>query len=544
MARILVIDDEALMRTMVTVACARLGHEALAAADLRTGLEQGRTGVDVVLLDVWLPDGNGLEWQNDFAHLPGRPDVIIVTGHGDGDAVEAALRSGAWEFLCKPLHVRDIEQCLRQVLTFRQQRNPATEALLLDSGHIAGSGPEMCRALKLLGQAARSEVNVLLLGETGVGKEVFAKALYRNSPRAARPLVTVDCASLPDTLVESHLFGHSRGAFTGADRAREGLLLAADKGTLFLDEVGDLPLTVQGSFLRALEQRRFRPVGEVREVSSDFRLVAATNRDLEGMVLEGLFRADLLYRLQGLTIRIPPLRRRRDEIPALARQAVTRFCLRNDLPEKALAQPLLDVLLQYAWPGNVRELIHSLERACLAAGQADVLLPAHLPTRVRVDAARRRLAGVDSLTCCCEGRAAGRNAKGQGHAGRDQAGRDQAGRDRNAEAQNGWMWDDRGLDDWPQAWTEADGTSPARSARPDTPEQWAAAGREASAPLPAADQTGHAPLPGLRQWKRQAEAAYVRRLWAQCGGDARRAAAAAGGSRGHWYELLKKYVAG
>ena len=453
MARILVIDDEALMRTMVTVACARLGHEALAAADLRTGLEQGRTGVDVVLLDVWLPDGNGLEWQNDFAHLPGRPDVIIVTGHGDGDAVEAALRSGAWEFLCKPLHVRDIEQCLRQVLTFRQQRNPATEALLLDSGHIAGSGPEMCRALKLLGQAARSEVNVLLLGETGVGKEVFAKALYRNSPRAARPLVTVDCASLPDTLVESHLFGHSRGAFTGADRAREGLLLAADKGTLFLDEVGDLPLTVQGSFLRALEQRRFRPVGEVREVSSDFRLVAATNRDLEGMVLEGLFRADLLYRLQGLTIRIPPLRRRRDEIPALARQAVTRFCLRNDLPEKALAQPLLDVLLQYAWPGNVRELIHSLERACLAAGQADVLLPAHLPTRVRVDAARRRLAGVDSLTCCCEGRAAGRNAKGQGHAGRDQAGRDQAGRDqagrdRNAEAQNGWMWDDRGLDDW------------------------------------------------------------------------------------------------
>lgn len=390
MARILVIDDEALMRTMVTVACARLGHEALAAADLRTGLEQGRTGVDVVLLDVWLPDGNGLEWQNDFAHLPGRPDVIIVTGHGDGDAVEAALRSGAWEFLCKPLHVRDIEQCLRQVLTFRQQRNPATEALLLDSGHIAGSGPEMCRALKLLGQAARSEVNVLLLGETGVGKEVFAKALYRNSPRAARPLVTVDCASLPDTLVESHLFGHSRGAFTGADRAREGLLLAADKGTLFLDEVGDLPLTVQGSFLRALEQRRFRPVGEVREVSSDFRLVAATNRDLEGMVLEGLFRADLLYRLQGLTIRIPPLRRRRDEIPALARQAVTRFCLRNDLPEKALAQPLLDVLLQYAWPGNVRELIHSLERACLAAGQADVLLPAHLPTRVRVDAARRR----------------------------------------------------------------------------------------------------------------------------------------------------------
>lgn len=174
---------------------------------------------------------------------------------------------------------------------------PSIEALVVDSGHILGSGPGMSRALKLLAQAAKSEVNVLLLGETGVGKELFARALFRNSARAAKPFITVDCASLPETLVESHLFGHSRGAFTGADRAREGLLLAADKGTLFLDEVGDLPQPMQG-VLRALEQRRFRPVGEVREVSSDFRLVAATNKNLELMAKENSFRADLLYRLQ------------------------------------------------------------------------------------------------------------------------------------------------------------------------------------------------------------------------------------------------------
>ncbi|SDF83431.1 sigma-54-dependent transcriptional regulator [Desulfovibrio legallii] len=517
MARILIVDDEALMRTMATEACARLGHTAATAADLAAGLELGRAGADVVLLDVWLPDGNGLERQNDFAHLPGRPDVIIVTGHGDGDAVEAALRSGAWEFLCKPLRVRDIEQCLRQVLAFRQQRNPAPEALLLDSGHIAGAGAEMSRALKLLGQAARSEVNVLLLGETGVGKEVFAKALYRNSPRAARPLVTVDCASLPDTLVESHLFGHSRGAFTGADRAREGLLLAADKGTLFLDEVGDLPLAVQGAFLRALEQRRFRPVGELREVESDFRLVAATNRDLDVMVKEGRFRADLLYRLQGMTIRIPPLRRRRDEIPALARQAAMRFCLRNDLPEKSLAQPLMDILLDYPWPGNVRELIHCLERACLAAGKADVLLPAHLPTSVRVDAARRRLGGVErTAQPCASGPEPGKPERWEPAAGGLSRGQD-AGRPTR------------------EAWAQG----PAPFAPPAPP-----AARDApAAPQAATWPEGDAPLPDLRGWKRQAEAAYVRRLWSQCGGDARKAAAVAGVSRGHWYELLKKHGA-
>lgn len=191
MARVLVVDDEGLMRTMVQVVCNRLGHETLMAGSIQEALHMAVEPVDVVLLDVWLPDGNGLEHQAEFAHLPGSPDVVVITGNGDGDNAEAALRSGAWEFLTKPLQMRDIEQCVKQVLQFRQNRTPASDELVVDSGHILGTGQGMSRALKLLAQAAKSEVNVLLLGETGVGKELFARALFRNSARAAKPFITV-----------------------------------------------------------------------------------------------------------------------------------------------------------------------------------------------------------------------------------------------------------------------------------------------------------------------------------------------------------------
>ena len=465
MARILVIDDEGLMRTMVEVVCTRMGHQALCAASLAEGMRLAGTGVDVVLLDVCLPDGNGLDFQRHFAELPSEPDMVIITGHGDGDIAEAALRSGAREFLTKPLQIRDVEQCLRHVLAFRHERQRNAAQLGVESDHILGSSPGMAQVLKLLAQAAQSEVNVLILGETGVGKELFARALFRNSARAARPFVTVDCASLPENLVESHLFGHSRGAFTGADRAREGLLLAAHRGTLFLDEVGDLPLSMQGAFLRALETRSFRPVGEVREQSSDFRLVAATNRNLDALVRQGTFRGDLLFRLQGITITVPPLRERRDEIAPIARQSVDRYCLRHGVPCKSLSDAALEILLDYLWPGNVRELVHAMERACLAAGQSEMLLPAHLPTQMRVAVARRRV----------------------------------------------------GQEQGPES--EASSVAPV----------------EQNSPKRKGD------LPGLREWKAQAEADYLRRVMAVCGGDARQAASIAGISRGHWYELLKRH---
>ncbi len=486
MARVLVVDDEGLMRTMVQVVCNRLGYETLMAGSIQEGLRMAVEPVDLVLLDVWLPDGNGLEHQAEFAHLPGSPDVVVITGNGDGDNAEAALRSGAWEFLTKPLQMRDIEQCVKQVLQFRQNRTPASDELVVDSGHILGTGQGMSRALKLLAQAAKSEVNVLLLGETGVGKELFARALFRNSARAAKPFITVDCASLPETLVESHLFGHSRGAFTGADRARDGLLLAADRGTLFLDEVGDLPQPMQGVFLRALEQRRFRPVGEVRQVSSDFRLVAATNKNLELMAKENSFRSDLLYRLQGITIVIPPLRERLDEIPALASQTIAKFCLSSEQHEKTLSDDALGMLLEYAWPGNVRELIHCIQRACLAAGKGDLLLPVHLPTHMRVDCVRRRMGQAAGMQGSV-GSVAATVAAAQGIA-----------------AKCGFS---------AQEMAEQKMT-----------------GQEVSGQNP----------PSLREWKLQAEKAYVRQVWDMSGEDVRKAAEVAGISRGHWYELMKK----
>lgn len=477
MARVLVVDDENLMRTMVEVACRRLGHEALCAATLEEGRRLAAAGVDVILLDMLLPDGNGLDAQQELASLPDAPDIVVITGYGDGDAAEKALRGGVWDFLMKPVRVRDVEETLSHVLEARDRRR-SRRGLELEPGHVAGRGPAMQAALAQLEQAAHSDVNVLLLGETGVGKELFARTLYRNSHRASRPFVAVDCASLPETLVESHLFGHARGAFTGAERASEGLLRAAHLGTLFLDEVGDLPQGIQGAFLRALELRRFRPVGEVREVESDFRLVAATNQDLEAMSEDGRFRKDLLYRLQGMTIVIPPLRRRRDEIPLLARQAVTRCCRRNGMEEKELSPLLLEMLGEYDWPGNVRELFHTLERACLAAEHAPLLLPAHLATGLRVAVARSR-----------------------------------AGRGRGA-------GDEPGGGEAPSVLPAA--AAPAGSLFPPMPEEGRA-------------------FPSLRSWRQEAERHYVARVRALCGDDARAAARMAGVSRGHWYELLKKY---
>ena len=229
MARVLVVDDENLMRTMVEVACRRLGHEALCAATLAEGRRLAAAGVDVILLDMLLPDGNGLDAQQELAALPDAPDIVVITGHGDGDAAEKALRGGVWDFLMKPVRVCDVEETLSHVLEARDRRR-SRRGLELEPGQVAGSGPAMQAALAQLEQAAHSDVNVLLLGETGVGKELFARTLYRNSHRASRPFVAVDCASLPETLVESHLFGHARGGLHRRGAGQRGPVAGGASG--------------------------------------------------------------------------------------------------------------------------------------------------------------------------------------------------------------------------------------------------------------------------------------------------------------------------
>jgi two-component system NtrC family response regulator len=242
--------------------------------------------------------------------------------------------------------------------------------------------------LDLLAQAAHSEVNVLLAGETGTGKEVFARAIHENSMRGENNFVVVDCTALPETLVESVLFGHEKGAFTGADRAQVGLVRQAHAGTLFLDEIGELPLAVQKAFLRVLQEHRFRPVGAKGEIESDFRLIAATNRSLEKMVQDGTFRSDLLFRVRTLPIELPPLSARKEDIKELAMYHMARVCERYQIGTKGFSPEVFDALMAYEWPGNVRELVNAIERAISDAYHEPTLFPKHLPLDLRVKVAR------------------------------------------------------------------------------------------------------------------------------------------------------------
>ena len=232
---------------------------------------------------------------------------------------------------------------------------------------------------------------MLITGETGTGKELFASAIHNNSLRAKKPFVVVDCSALPETLVESILFGHDKGAFTGAQRAREGLIKQADGGTLFLDEVGELPFPVQKAFLRVVQERRFRPVGAGAEISSDFRLIAATNRDLQKLVNEGVFRDDFLFRLRSFIIELPPLREREDDIAEITKYYIAKLCERHGIGLKGFSPDFMEALSAYKWPGNVRELLHALERALAAVFHEPTLFPQHLPEHIRIELARHSI---------------------------------------------------------------------------------------------------------------------------------------------------------
>lgn len=393
-ARVLIVDDEIIVRTLIAETVKAMGHEVFLAASLAEGRAYLTTdsnsmpSMDVVFLDVHLPDGNGLDAIADFYGQKNAPEIIIITGHGTAEGAEMALRHGVWEYVQKPLKVHDVTATLTRALSYRAGKLASGERKL-ERGDIIGTSLCLERAFDLLSQAAQSDVNVLIHGETGTGKELFARALHKNSPRADGPFVTLDCASMVDSLVESQLFGHTRGAFTGAERTYEGVLQQAHGGTLFLDELGDLPLTAQGSFLRALELRSFRPVGASKEVFSDFRLVAASNKELHDMVRLGLFRSDLLYRLRGMTLTLPPLRERNEDCILLAEHVIQQYCIQNALPLKVMADDFATSLLAYPWPGNVRELRHAVECACAATGGESILYARQLPVELRIYLARK-----------------------------------------------------------------------------------------------------------------------------------------------------------
>ncbi|GAB6907899.1 putative two component, sigma54 specific, transcriptional regulator, Fis family [Desulfosarcina cetonica] len=391
---ILIIDDDPEVCGTLLSLLSRMQLAGESARSLNAGLaklEKGR--FDLVFLDVRLPDGNGLDALARIKLMPGSPEVIILTGQGDPDGAELAIQGGVWDYLVKPSPVKQTLLSIQRVLKYRKEKQGTTPVVALDLSHLVGRGSEMRGIQDFIAQAARSQAGVLINGETGTGKELTARTIHENGTRAANRFIVVDCAALTETLVESTLFGHRRGAFTGADRDRTGLIKLADGGTLFLDEVGEMPLNIQRVFLRVLQEKRFRPVGENREESSDFRIIAATNKNLEDEVRAGRFRDDLLFRLKTMNVTLPPLRCRKEDIRDLVMFHVRKLAKRYDTPEKGVGSDFLEVLETYHWPGNVRELFNVLERAFVAAGEEGTLYAMHLPKELRISAAKASIIG-------------------------------------------------------------------------------------------------------------------------------------------------------
>ena len=392
MAKILIIDDDELICTTLTRLVRGKGHDATSALGMVEGLRQAtEQPFDVVFLDVRMPDGNGLDLLPKIEALPAAPEVIIMTGFGDPNGAELAIKSGAWDYIEKNSSVKDIILSLERALQYRQEKQAVAGARTVSAlkrEKIIGDSLKLNACLDLVAQAAGSDVNVCILGETGTGKELFARAIHENSQRSRGNFVVVDCTALPETLVESLLFGHEKGSFTGAEKARDGLVLQAHCGTLFLDEVGELPLTLQKAFLRVLQERRFRPLGGSKEVVSDFRLVAATNRNLEQMVAAGQFREDLLFRLKSYCLELPALRERQEDVQQLARYYADRFSVRYGLAPKGFSPEFLETLMGYAWPVNIREFVNTMEQTLASAHVEPTLFPKHLPLNIRIQVTR------------------------------------------------------------------------------------------------------------------------------------------------------------
>lgn len=393
MAHILIIEDDRTVAKYLSRKINRLGHEATWSDTLRNGVETTHhKPYDVVFLDVRLPDGNGIDALPQILRSPFQPEVIVMSGLPNIEDAEAAIQKGAWDYIHKPDMDEKYMMLLQRTLQYRQEagnnRQPDSD-LRLDG--IIGRSNAIQSCLESVGKAANSNASVLIAGATGTGKELFARAIHNNSPRRKQNLVVVDCASLPETLVENLLFGNVKGIYTGADRSREGLVAQANGGTLFLDEVGELPRSVQKVFLRVLQERKYRPVGGQKELASDFRLIAATNRDLDTMVAEGRFREDLLYRLRAIELHVPPLKERREDVKPLADYYITRICSRIGIPKKEPSVDFMDAMLLYEWPGNIREMVNTIETAVASANNCQKLFARHLPDTIRIHVVRSSL---------------------------------------------------------------------------------------------------------------------------------------------------------
>ncbi|MEZ4589151.1 MAG: sigma-54 dependent transcriptional regulator [Gemmatimonadales bacterium] len=383
--KVLVVDDEKLIRVWLEAHVGDAGYEMILARDAAEARQRfAETAPDAALLDLKLPDESGMTLLQEFMEADPSLVTVMLTAHGDIATAVEAVRLGAYHFLEKPPQLEDLLVTLAKGLETRTLRRTVS-GLRRQAGwqladvEIVGRSQAMQRIVDLVGRVAASEgTTVLIRGESGVGKELVARGVHARSERREFPFLEINCTALPEALLESELFGHEKGAFTDARERKQGLLELADRGTVLLDEIGDLPLGAQAKLLRFLETRTFKRVGGVRDISVDVRVVASTNRDLEAAVRDGAFRLDLFYRLNVVPVTVPPLRERPEDIEPLARHLLHRFTTAMRRPPWTIARETLAMLERYAWPGNVRELKNLIERAVILE-EGTELRPEHLP---------------------------------------------------------------------------------------------------------------------------------------------------------------------
>jgi len=398
--RILVVDDEESHRIMLRAVLKEEGYEVSEATDGTEAVKAvEREPFDLILLDIRMTTMDGIEALSEIRKISPLVPVLIMTAYASVKTAVEALKAGAFEYLTKPLDIDELKILIEKALELYHLRaeNIALKERLgdrFDFSKIIGRSRKMKEVFDTLSLVAPTDATVLILGESGTGKELVANSIHHNSRRASQPFIKVSCAALPETLLESELFGHERGAFTGAVARREGRFQLAHRGTIFLDEVGEMSATTQTKLLRVLQEKEFEPLGSTRTVKVDVRVIAASNKDLEREVKEGRFREDLFYRLNVVPISLPPLRERREDIPALAAHFFVIYRDKNKKELKDISGKAMDLLMRYEWPGNIRELENCIERAVILA-RGEVIAPADLPPAIQALSNGKETQGLD-----------------------------------------------------------------------------------------------------------------------------------------------------
>lgn len=408
-ARLLIADDEASLRKVLSASLRKAGFDVVAAKDGQEALElllaaqkKSSDAFDVVIADVRMPRMDGMELLSAMRTRGIDVPAVMLTAHGTVDMAVTALKEGAFDFLTKPYErdevLRVVKKAIGQQAAHLKDASPQTD----ETGHptLVGTSERMRRVHDIIARVAATPSTVLITGESGTGKELVARALHDQSPRAKKPFISINCAAIPETLIESELFGYEKGAFTGAVSSKPGRFELADGGTLFLDEIGDLPVEMQVKLLRALQESRFERVGGIKTLEVDVRLVAATNRDLQAAIADGSFREDLYYRLNVVPVQLPPLRERTEDVAPLVEHFRAKFNTRLDRAVERFTEDALGILRAYPWPGNIRELENIIERTMLFCDAADVTVDDLPPDLVaQVDGAPRSglLEGLPAL---------------------------------------------------------------------------------------------------------------------------------------------------